>query len=262
MNYNAIKPLILVCLLLSQIGQSMLCTADEKQIVVGACIGCEPFGGKNLKHFGPTVRTIKEALEMNGYQVKIEWFPWKRGVVSLDQGDIDMMATILRTPEREAIYNYSEEVLTYNRVFFHFKETPFKWEQLEDLKGLTIGCITGYYYGEWFETLEKDTENYSIRRLTTPYQVMGMLTKKRIDVALLGLDLGMYEIHKSFPEAFSSITHSPNVFEPTFQYVVTSKQNPNGKEMITALNKGLRTLRESGLYQQYYEESRRGEYMQ
>ena len=58
------------------------------------------------------------------------------------------------------------------------------------------------------------------------------------------------------------ITHHPrSVFPSRFSYLILSKKVEQNERMLKLFNAGLRKLQDSGKYDQYFEESRSGQYL-
>jgi polar amino acid transport system substrate-binding protein len=81
--------------------------------------------------------------------IKVEWqlLPWKRCLVALEQGHVDAILDVFRTPEREASIIYPDEPMSQIEfVLFYANARPYPYRHLQDLQGLKVGVSAGYWY--------------------------------------------------------------------------------------------------------------------
>ena len=105
-----------------------------------------PYLSEKLKHNGIVGRILKEAFALEGIEVKISFFPWKRAYSEAKKGKYDGTAVWLKKTEREKAFYFSEPVIEEQHVFFHLKSYPFKWNAFEDLENHRVGGLLGFSY--------------------------------------------------------------------------------------------------------------------
>ena len=92
--------------------------------------------GDNGKPTGYSVEILQAILKELNIKDEIEFYPWKRAFMLAETGKMDgSIIWGLRSDRAEKFY-YSDSVLSAKYVFFHLKEYPFKWENLNDLKNI------------------------------------------------------------------------------------------------------------------------------
>lgn len=110
-----------------------------------------------------------------------EIFPWQRCLVYLKQGRVDVLISLLKTPER-VLYAYfpDEHVSVSKSVFFSTTDNRIRFNgNLEGLKGYTIGVVMGFSYGQAF-----DQADYLNREgAVDAAMLINKLLKKRTDLA-------------------------------------------------------------------------------
>ncbi len=221
----------------------------------------DPYFSENLKYYGVASRIISEAFGLEGIKVNYEFIPWKRGLENAKFGDIAGAVGWGRRKEREVFFLYSDQLTVSHYVFFHLKSYSFDWKTIDDLEGIDMGGTIGYSYGEAFTAVEKASK-LSIERVPTDEINYRKLLIGRIFIFPNDLDVGYQIIQKSFaPKEVQMFTHHPKPLMSDPIFVLFSKKVKENKRMLQLFNKGLKRLRTSGKYDQYFEESRRGEYI-
>ena len=221
-----------------------------------------PYTSEKLKHFGVSSHIVTEAFALSGIKVNYDFYPWARIGKMVEygkKGGITLIYT--KTPEREKYAVYSDPILVAKSVFFHLKRTPFDWETIDDLKGVTMGGTLSYNYGPEIHAAEKN-EAITIQWVSTDFQNIKKLLAERIDIFPIALDVGYALLNAEFSrEEAQLITYHPKPYIVQKFHVMISVKNNAHKRLIRLFNKGLRSLKDSGTFDRYYEASRRGEYI-
>ena len=82
----------------------------------------------------------------------------------------------------------------------------------------------------------------------------------RVDVVIADLEVGYDLINTKMGEAAGQLTHDVKAITEEDLFLLMNRQNASNEQLIETFNKGLENLKTSGKSDQYYEESRRGEY--
>lgn len=222
-----------------------------------------PFVSEHLRHYGLLPRIITESLASEGIEVEWGFFPWKRALEIARDGLWDGSIAWYRTEDRDRDF-YPSDPINYSRVaFFHLKGNGFEWETMEDLQRYTIGVTLGYSYGEAFDSMVQEGQ-VRVEKVFTEALNIKKALEGRVDAALINIDVGYYLLRTGYaPGVADTLATSPKLLLASqAQHVLITKKNPNGPRLVEALNRGLGKLRESGKYDQYFMESRRGDYLQ
>jgi polar amino acid transport system substrate-binding protein len=98
-------------------------------------------------------------------------------------------------------------------------------------------------------------------RNETDIQNMTSLLRGEIDIFVVNPDVGYYLIQQHFrPEERKKFACHPKPLRTSTNHVIFPKQNSKSERLLHRFNDGLRQLKASGKYDQYFTESRRGEY--
>jgi len=101
-----------------------------------------------------------------GYVMELEFVPWNRAKRLVARGERDAILGISFSPERAALYSYPNEPLYFSETaVFSRSDNPVAFEDVESLKGLTVGVSPGYFYSHAIEQAD------SFRRYEVPTSV-------------------------------------------------------------------------------------------
>ena len=210
-----------------------------------------PMISKDLENYGPLCLAVKEAFALEGVKVEYGFFPWKRAMEYVIQGEWDGTIIWTPTPERKRLMDYSDPVFVETMNFFHLKSYPFEWKTYDDLKGIRIGATLGYNYGEEFKNAEKSGKinvDWSSGDEINFKKIVG----KRIDIFPVELIAGYSFVEKYLkPDDISLITHHPKHLKKDTYHLLFSKEIERNRQMIKLFNRGLNRLRKSGKLQEY-----------
>ncbi|MBF0225832.1 MAG: transporter substrate-binding domain-containing protein [Desulfobacterales bacterium] len=219
-----------------------------------------PYLSEKLKHYGVASHIVTEAFALEGVKVQYGFFPWSRAFDLAEKGEWDGSAIWTWSKEREKEFYISDPVVESGYVFFHLKNLPFDWNNIEDLKGYKIGGTLEYNYGEPFENAEKKGI-INVIRIPKDELNFAKLLGKRIDIFPMTLDVGYTILHENYtPEVVSTVTNHLKPLRVDPLHLLLSKKIPKNKELIILFNNGLKKLREIGKLDEYLDASRRGEY--
>ncbi|MFH1805331.1 MAG: transporter substrate-binding domain-containing protein [Pseudomonadota bacterium] len=184
-----------------------------------------------------------------GVRFEIRFMPWRRGEQAVATGHA--WGTFPYTPneDRRKIHDFSETIYFADAHFFTYDpdgtRPPILYEKLEDLKGLRMGGIYGYYYEHWFEQAGLDTdfahsEEQNLRRLQ-----LG-----RIDLAPLSTTLGWYLIGQIFPPDIAARfkTVEKPLIDGGSLHLMTARNYPQNDRLLARFNRALDAVKKDGTY--------------
>lgn len=219
-----------------------------------------PYISEHLPHSGLAVHLMNEAFKVKGITTELGFFSWKRAYDQAKAGRWDGTFVWRKTEEREKHFYFSDVVIVTGAVFFHRTDYPFSWENITDLKGLSIGVTNTYNYRDDFtqasqqglfdaQVAESDTINF--RKLITG----------RINIFPMEMLVGISLLNKDFtPEQKRLITFHKTPLNTNQQRIMLSKKMPHALEMIKLFNEGLAQLKASGHYQRIMDDFNAGRY--
>lgn len=248
-----------IFILLAFLTTSIVCHANEPIKI--AAEEWPPFSSEHLKYNGLMSRIITEAFALEGLNVEIGFFPSARALLYVKEGLWDGIGGWTANEERAVDHHFSDPLFSESIVFFHLKRNPFDWNEMSDLKDIRIGATNEYYYGEAFEKAEKEG-TIQIERVPSDELNLRKILKNRIEICPMNLDAGLSLLQTKFKqEEIDSITYHPRPVDEGPLVLMFSKKVEKNKEIVEVFNRGLKRLKDSGRYAQFFEESRQGKYL-
>jgi polar amino acid transport system substrate-binding protein len=191
-----------------------------------------------------------------GVSFKFKFLPWKRCELEVEELKAWGAIPYMRSPEREQKFYFSDDWLIIGRVLF-FTYSPdgrkqqIPYEELTDLKGYRFGGIIGYFYENMFRKA-----GLNVEYLTSEEQNFRKLQLGRIDLFPVGEATGWYRIKKLFPpeEVGKFFTLTKPLTKGSGDFLLTSKQYPNTRNLLVRFNLALKKLKENGTYQKILEQ--------
>jgi len=204
-----------------------------------------PEGSESSGINADIIRSIAKELNLSFQPIRC---PWKRCLLFLEEGKIDMAGTVGRTPERELYLHFIEP--TYAKVPDQVLYLPIKaqveiktYEDLYQFKA--IGIERGARISPRFD---QDTKlmKQEISRLE---QLLQMLDRNRLDVVAgnemvmdyMMKEMGMHGKFKKAPYRFIS---------SGMEYLAISKKSPHFKR-LDEISRIIQKMKVSGKIQEY-----------
>jgi polar amino acid transport system substrate-binding protein len=114
-----------------------------------------PYTGKDLPLGGATADVIRAAFEKVGYEIEVEYRPWKRAIDMAAKGADDVIAYFpgYHCRHREGFVG-SEPIGNGPLGFAEHADEPITWASLDDIgdQQLKIGTVLGYANTDEFDT--------------------------------------------------------------------------------------------------------------
>jgi len=127
--------------------------ADEKVVRV-ATLDWPPYTGKDLPKGGATTDVVRAVFEKVGYQVEVEYRPWKRAIDMAKRGTDDVIAYFPGYHcHHQTGFVASEPIGNGPLGFAEHVEAPITWKNLDDLgeQQMKIGTVLGYANTDEFD---------------------------------------------------------------------------------------------------------------
>lgn len=234
---------LLTVLLLSCM--SLLVRAEQLRIVT------DPWAPyvyeENGEPKGIDYEVTAEVFKRLGVDVRWEFMPWKRCMLMLDQGLADGVIDIFQNELRNSQLYYPNEPLSVVEfVLFQANDRPHDIENLEDLRGLTVGTSAGYDYGAGF------LQSTLFRREAAPTQEanFGKLLRGRIDLLITDRRVGRHMLAQLGLE--QQISELPLVISRQKQYLAV-RRNAGMDLLVQRFAAELRRFKQEPAYSRLQE---------
>lgn len=244
------------CLLCTLFGMS-----HARETVRLACEDWPPYSSTQLKHHGLMIRIITEAFAAEGIDVETGFFPTPRVLELVKTGAWDATGGWTPTEERAADYYFSDPLFDEQMVLFHLKRADFDWHSINDLAGLEIGTVYGFHYSTAFTQASQDG------KLATQVEHSDVLNFRkllngRVDLVPKNLEGGLSLLRSEFTaEEAAQITWHPTPLDEGPLVLMFSRDNERNAGLVERFNSGLAKIKQDGRYDQFFAESRRGDYL-
>ncbi len=136
------------------------------------------------KPAGFLVDILRRAEALTGDRYEIELVPWKRAFELAKRGDGGLMG-VSWTAERAEWFDYSAPLFNDDIHVVTLKSKAFKLTQLADLKGKTLGGVTGASYGDEVDRAIADGL-FRVERDIGVTSRLRKLLRDHVDGALVG----------------------------------------------------------------------------
>ncbi|WP_462270169.1 transporter substrate-binding domain-containing protein [Desulfobacter sp.] len=119
--------------------------------------------------------------------------PWPQVLESVQHGEIDLIACIAKTAERETFLDFSVPYLTFPLVIITRDNSPVM-SGIEDLQGKTLAMVPKTLVPEW---LSRDGIEFSPLYVQSPLHVLEAVAFSRADAAIENLAAANYLIYQN-----------------------------------------------------------------
>jgi ABC-type amino acid transport substrate-binding protein len=234
--------------------------AKPRPVVHLATLDWEPYIGQKLPDQGYTAALIREAFRDQGWEVKIEFYPWARALHLARTGAVDGLMPEYFNASRKSEFLYSfpfrgGPLVLYKRkgdaIAFSTDPDTDQDRALRPLKDKRFGVVRGYLNTPEFDAatyLKKEEANDDATNLRK-------LVYKRIDLAVLDQRVAEYIIRTQYPTYAAKLEPMLPPLAENPLYIAFSLKAPGHERARTAFNRGLTAMQKDGrldaLYQRY-----------
>ena len=189
---------------------------------------------------GVLVEAVQQSLSSTGVAVELmPSTPWKRILLQLERGEIDIVLGAYWNAERAKRFLYSVPVVSEELRVFVKAGTEFPLSSFDDLKGRQGLLLRGGSMGEKFDRYAE--KNLTIARVTSSDQMLRMISLGRVDFGILGYQEGLHLLEQ--------LGKSKEVVPLDWPLLVNDlhiMMNKNCAPHIKTLNDGIEGLRRQG----------------
>ncbi len=187
------------------------------------------------------VEGVFKAMGIGDYEIKV--FPWARSLRMLTAGTLHAVYTMQKNKDREILFYYPQEPLTYSKwVFFIQKDNigKLKFDSLDDLKGKQIGLVRDYKYTSALWEFVKKENNYQI--VSAEELNFKKLAAGRVDYVISEYNIGKYLAEKmGISDKVVALENTP-IESASPIYIVFSKKTVK-KEFVDKFSNELNRLK-------------------
>ena len=205
-----------------------------------------PFIDPDSPTMGMSLEIVSAAFAVEGYEVKHEIMPWARALEGVKEGIYDIVPNLWYTDERAEYMLYGDAYAVNEVKFIKLKGDTFEYDGLASLKGKTVGIARGYGYGDDFYASTDFTRDESDGLM----QNIGKLMEGRVDLTLEDKIVASATIKNEDETILDKIEFTEGGMGASNLHIGSGLANPRSKELIDAYNRGLKVIKENGVYEE------------
>ncbi|ARV19032.1 hypothetical protein AEP_02104 [Curvibacter sp. AEP1-3] len=232
---------------------ALACVSATAQVLRLATGELPPYATQERPDQGIALDIVRRAFALEGLEVEYTFKPWTRTLEESRAGLWDATAYWGRNPERDKGFLISDNVLTEQWVLVYrqaaFKDAPFDWKVLSDLKDLRMGVVQSYTYTPEFWAMHKAG---TLKTVVAPDDIanLRLLIGGRLDVVPMERNVACYLMQHHFMDSeVQDLRAHPRLFAPNFTtHVMFSDKLPDSAARLQAFNRGLRALKRTAVY--------------
>lgn len=163
------------------------------------------YDGKNLQ--GASIEIAKRVLSDLKIPYEVRYVgPFPRVMLMAERGEVDMVATLKKTPEREQFLLFPKTATFSNPVaVFASRKHPFTYHDRRDLVGRRGGITRGNLFGDGLDDYLRNSLTFE--EANTPENNFDKLKLGRIDYFITGHYAGMaYLLKRGDEDSFVALT--------------------------------------------------------
>ncbi|MCG8617426.1 MAG: transporter substrate-binding domain-containing protein [Desulfobacterales bacterium] len=216
----------------------------SSQTLTLATLNWEPFYSENLPEGGFFTALSREAFKRAGYELKVEFMPWKRALEMSKKGKYDGLLGAYHNTDRETYFVFTEPAAHNEEVFLQKKGSGIAYSALEELKPYKIGGLNGA--APIKELTEKGFKTEAAEDLNS----IKKLNAGRLDLVIMGKQNFYFALkntaaYKPYQDAFE-------VLDPPFKsyglYCTIAKTRADARETVDKFNAALNEMKADGTY--------------
>ncbi len=213
-------------------------SAKERGIVFAFDKGRAPFSFiENDEPAGFDIDLLYPIFDGSKFGFVPTEYKWSDALVSLRKGvKVDIMSQMDKTPEREEIYDFSDEPYLIDEAKIFSKDTTII--SINDLAGKKVAVQKGSYY----EEMLKQNDQITILPTGSEVVALGALDNGLVDAFVGPSRVALYIIKKN---CYDTIISADEPLQTSYMYFAVDK---NDNELLEFINEGMQTIKENGKY--------------
>jgi len=168
-------------------------------------------------------------------------YKWSDALVSLRKGvKVDLMSQMDKTPEREEIYDFSDEPYLIDEIRIFSKDDSIS--SIDDLAGKKVAVQKGSYY----EEMLKQNEQITILPTESEIDALDALDNDLVDAFVGPTSVARFIIKKN---GYVDIISAGEPLETSYMYFAVNKDD---NELLEFINEGMQHLKNNGAYDEIH----------
>jgi polar amino acid transport system substrate-binding protein len=207
-----------------------------------------PFLMLNDQHqpTGIAVEWLEQILQAHNITPKHRILPWKRCLVELKRGNVDIVPNASFKESRLQFAYYTQPIYSTHLKLYHLNSAQFKpqnFTEIEQFSAYRVGGVNGFNYAP-FDGLLKVNLGTKTRKA-----LLAKLERGRLDFAILQQEV-LQAMLINQPEQLAKFVAIDSPITPSQPYHALVIKSANGQSIVNLIDNGIKALQNSGEYQQ------------
>lgn len=206
----------------------------------------EPYTSAALEDGGFYADLVKQAFARSGYGVVIEYYPWKRALHQIKNGDLDGLIGAGYTRERTEFLSYPEFAWETSFHFFSLGIGSDKVEAFDRLCPARLGQVRG---SRVTKMVQEQAPCLDIEFVDNVDTNLEKFAYGRIDYMINTPETLFHLFRHKYPEKLKLLKRIEPPLEQVRIYTVFSRQVEDWQAVTEAFDKGIETMKQDGSYE-------------
>ncbi len=200
---------------------------------------------------GISTEVVRAVLKEAGIDTAIKQYPFARAYQMSQQEENVFEYCVVRTPEREKLFQWVGVVGPAIQALFALKDRDIRIEKLEDLSRYTVGTVLEDVVDQYLRKYEQKL-GLKLDRVADYELDMNKLFMKRFDIAGMNQLVGLYLAKKlGYSEMDIKVVYTIDDLRGEY-YLVTGLKTP--AETVKKLSAAFETVHKNGTYRKILDE--------
>ena len=207
---------------------------DPVNLVTGADYA--PYTSPDLPEGGVISELVGLVFTEAGYHSHRNFYPWKRGYNRVLESLSDATFPYARSEERAALFLYSRPINKVTIRVFLRQDSPVRYEAPENMAGKIYCQPLGYQTEPEFNSMidQGKLQRHEGKDMETCFRLLAL---KRVDFVVSNDLVAWASARRALGDKTDDIVRAAEVpVREIFEYLIVSRKNPRGQELIDAFN--------------------------
>lgn len=231
---------VLLCL-------SFHCGANQTEITIAVEDSAPPYSNKLGQ--GYSFNLLKAIFKDSPYTIKTMSVPYARALQMLESGHVIGALHVTKDANSARKFVFGEEpFITLDAYLYYANDSTQNFNSISEIPVTTqVGVTIDFEYGAEFEAHKR---RLNVIQVSDQKQLIGMLKRGRIDVAIMYDDIANYKLAE-LKLPISSVKRGVLV-SSSEAYLALDKSNGESAKLIAWVDKRLVELKQTHTYKQYF----------
>ncbi len=212
-----------------------------------------PYTSESLPGYGLAAEIVTAAFHEVGYKSEFSWLPWERCEESLLAGEHFGAIPYVKTPERSAKFDWTDQIFeTQDKFFFNKTRNPqlakLEYKSLAGLKSFRVVGLNGYHYMQSFQQA-----GLNIEWAASEESALEMLERGRVDLYLNTETLFYDLVNKKMPGKRGLFSAMEPSYSKDLNYIMVSRTYKDAAKIRLEFNRGLKIITANGVLKKIQE---------